>query len=144
MKTKQNILASERERINLFLLLQERFSQRLVNERTMRGHKTCLPQKRIAPLVEASRRFWKIFDVAYNFYKILENASKILQALQKDGSMEIYRKFFDALCKKSVHFLCNIENFASFCYQHSETQKTYLKNSCVLILIGSPSSPVWT
>ena len=71
----------------------------------------------IQSLVVAACRFWKIFDHAYTFYKYLENASEILQALQKDCSMEFFRKFFDEICKKSMHFLCNVPNFASFCYQ---------------------------
>ena len=61
--------------------------------------------------VEDACMFWKIFDVACTFYKILENACIILQALQYDCIMEVYRKFFDALCKKSSHFLCNKQKF---------------------------------
>ena len=62
-------------------------------------------------LVETASRFWKIFDAACTFYKILENASKLLHALQTDCCMEAFRKFFDVLSKKFIHFLCNIENF---------------------------------
>ena len=59
--------------------------------------------------METACRVWKNFDVAWTFNKILENASKILHALQNDCSMEVLRKFFDAVCKKSMHFLCNIQ-----------------------------------
>ena len=47
-------------------------------------------------LFEAACSSWKIFDVAYTFYKISEKASKILHALQNDRSMEIFRKLSDA------------------------------------------------
>ena len=48
-------------------------------------------------LVEAACKFWNIFDVASNFYKLLENAKQILHALQNDCCMETFRKIFDAL-----------------------------------------------
>ena len=48
-------------------------------------------------LVEAACRFWKIFDIAFTFYKILKNASKILHALQNDCSMKGLENF-------SMHF----------------------------------------
>ena len=60
------------------------------------------------PLVGAACKFWKISDVVYTSYKIFEIVSKILYALQIDNSMEVFRKIFDALCKKSMHFLRNI------------------------------------
>ena len=63
--------------------------------------------------VKAACRFSKIFDVAYTFYEILVNASKILHALQNECSMEVFRKLFDALCEKTVHFLCNIQKKVS-------------------------------
>ena len=61
--------------------------------------------------VEDACMFCKTFDVSFTFYKILENACRILQALQNDCIMEVYRKFFDALCKKFSHFLCDIQKF---------------------------------
>ena len=49
------------------------------------------------PAVEVAGRFWKVFDLAYTSYKILENASKMLHALPNECSMEVFRKLFDAL-----------------------------------------------
>ena len=42
---------------------------------------------RVAPLVQAACRFWKIFGVAGTFYKNLEKKSKFLHVLQIDCSM---------------------------------------------------------
>ena len=67
--------------------------------------------KKSFTLFEDACRFWKIFDVACPLFKNSEKACKILQALQNDCSMEVFRKFFDALCKKFMHFLCNIQIF---------------------------------
>ena len=45
----------------------------------------------VITLVEAACKFSKIFYVAYTFYKILENESKFLYALQSDCSMDFFR-----------------------------------------------------
>ena len=43
-----------------------------------------------------------------HFYEILENAFKILHALQNDCSMKVSRKLFNGLRKKYMNFLYNI------------------------------------
>ena len=75
-------------------------------------------QNTILLLLHAVRRFWEIFDIARTFYKTLENASKILHALQNDYSMEVFRKLFDSLCKKSMNFLCSLQNFSQVFVLH--------------------------
>ena len=65
-------------------------------------------------LVEAACMFWKTFDVDCTFYKILENVSKTLDALQYDCSMEVFRKVFDALCKKLCIFYATYKTLQVF------------------------------
>ena len=62
-------------------------------------------------LVEAASRFWNNFDVAYTFNKFLENVSKKIQDLQNDCRIQVFRKFLEAFCKKSMPFLENIHSF---------------------------------
>ena len=60
----------------------------------------------IVTVVEAACKFWKILDVAYTFYKVLENASKILYALQSDCSMDFFR--------------CPLQKAYAFSMQHTK------------------------
>ena len=59
-------------------------------------------------LIKAACMFGKIFDVAYTFYKILQNESKIIDALQNDCCMEVFAMHF---AKNLRIFLCKIQNF---------------------------------
>ena len=69
--------------------------------------------------VEAAFMFWKTFDVACTFYKILENVSKTLGSLQYDCSMEVFRKVFDALCKKFRIFYATYRTLQAFAINFS-------------------------
>ena len=87
--------------------------------------------KQISYSSRSCMQILKDFQCCIDFFcKILENPSRILHALQIDCSMEIFRKFLDALCKKSMIFPCNIQNFASFSYQflHNFTFKKSIEN----------------
>ena len=65
-------------------------------------------------LVEDAWRFLKIFDVACTFYKILENAYKILHALKHDYIMEVLRKIPVHFVKNLWFFYATYKNFQSF------------------------------
>ena len=88
------------------------------NAKSCRREKTILPTfsrpNRWTTLVEAACMFWKTFDVACTFYKILENVSKSLDALQYDCSMKVFRKVFDALCKKLCIFYATYRTLLVF------------------------------
>ena len=73
-------------------------------------------------------------------YWILENASKSLHALQNQCSMEVFRKLFHALFKKSIQFFWNIQNFL-LVYVITFTNKFFLKAKSNFI--GSKKTVLW-
>ena len=59
-------------------------------------------------------RFWKSFDVAYVFYKILENDCKVLHALEKCFPMHFAKNLciFYATCKTFSDILVVPKNYS--------------------------------
>ena len=69
----------------------------------------------------------EISDVAYTFYKILENASKILHPLQNDCSMEV-RKFFDALHETIYAFSMQHTKLSGKCFRKNIQQTIFFES----------------
>ena len=62
----------------------------------------------LTALVETECRFWKIIDVAYTFYKNLENASKFYMRCRMIAAWKFFKKF---RCIFRMKDLCNLQFF---------------------------------